>query len=343
MTEKQWTTLLDVINGKEVSPLPVGFIIDSPWLPKWYGAKILNYFSNDETWLNANLHAVNTFPDIIFLPGFWSEFGMCSEPSAFGAVNSFPVNEFPHAKKCLHSIDEISRIRKPDPLTDGLGPLIINRLVLNRRIIEDAGHKIYFSVSRGPLNIASYLMGVTEFLTAMMTNPAEIHHLLKIITEYLVEWHNLQKDAIPTIDGMLVLDDIIGFMGEQEFVEFGLPYFMDLYNRNVAVKFLHNDADCRSSLKYLPEIGINLFNMGFDIHLNELKSSTNNKITMLGNIPPRDILALGSADAIRDEVKKLIETLANKTRVIMSCGGGMPPDVTSKNIRAFYDAVCNYS
>jgi uroporphyrinogen-III decarboxylase len=339
MTEKQWITLLDVINGKEVSPLPVGFIIDSPWLPKWYGTKILDYFSNDETWLNANLHVVNTFPEIIFLPGFWSEFGMCSEPSAFGAINSFSVNEFPHAKKSIYSIDEILRIRKPNPQTDGLGPLIINRLVLNRRKIEDAGHKIYFSVSRGPLNIASYLMGVTEFLTAMMTNPEEIHHLLKIITEYLVEWHNLQKEAIPTIDGILVLDDIIGFMGEPEFVEFGLPYFKVLYNRNVAVKFLHNDADCRSSLKYLSEIGINLFNMGFDIPLNELKNSTNHKITMLGNIPPRDILSLGSVEDIRREVKKLIENLDNKTRVIVSCGGGMPPDVSSNRIKVFYETV----
>jgi uroporphyrinogen-III decarboxylase len=250
MTEKQWSTLLDVINGKELCPLPVGFIIDSPWLPKWYGAKILDYFSNDETWLKANLHAMNSFPEIIFLPGFWSEFGMCSEPSAFGAINSFPENEFPHAKKFIHSVEEISRITKPNPRTDGLAPLLTNRLLLNRKKIEDAGHKIYFSVSRGPLNIATHLMGVTEFLTAMLMNPDAAHHLLKIITEYLAEWHDYQKEVFPTIDGILVLDDIIGFIGEQEFLEFGLPYFKTVFNRNLAVKFLHNDADCRSSLKY---------------------------------------------------------------------------------------------
>jgi uroporphyrinogen decarboxylase len=339
MTEKQWTTLLAVINGKEVSPLPVGFIIDSPWLPKWYGAKILDYFSNDETWFNANMHAIKTFPDIIFLPGFWSEFGMCSEPSAFGAINSFPENEFPHAKKCIHSVEDISRMVKPNPWTDGLAPLLTNRLVMNRKRIEDAGHKIYFSVSRGPLNVATHLMGVTEFLTAMMTNPDEIHYLMRIITDYLVEWHDHQKELIPTIDGILLLDDIIGFMGEYEFVEFCLPYFKTLFSRDLSVKFLHNDADCRSSLKYLPEMGVNLFNMGFDIPLNELKALTGNKVTMLGNIPPRDVLANGSEDEIQDEVKKLIGNLEDKKRVIVSCGGGMPPDVTSLQIKAFYETV----
>ena len=343
MTEKQWITLLDVINGKEHSPLPVGFIIDSPWLPKWYGIKIIDYFSNDELWLKANLHAMNTFPEIIFLPGFWSEYGMCSEPSAFGSINSFPENEFPHAKKFIHSVEDISRVTKPNPRTDGLAPFLTNRLMLNRNKIEDAGHKIYFSVSRGPLNVATHLMGVTEFLTLMMMEPDKVHHLLKIITEYLVEWHYLQKELIPTIDGILVLDDIIGFVGEEEFVEFGLPYFKTLFRRDISVKFLHNDADCRASLKYLPEMGVNLFNMGFDIPLNELKSLTGNKITMLGNIPPRDILANGTEDQVRDEVKKLIEKLDNKSRVIASCGGGMPPDVNNKNIEAFYNAVHKYS
>lgn len=343
MTENQWKTLLDVIQGKEVSPLPVGFIIDSPWLPKWYGTKILDYFSNDEVWLKANLHAMNTFPGIMFLPGFWSEYGMCSEPSAFGAINSFPENEFPHAKKFIHSVEEIARISKPNPRTDGLAPFLTNRLLLNRNKIEDAGHKIYFSVSRGPLNVATHLMGVTEFLTMMMMNPDETHHLLKIITEYLVEWHSLQKQLIPTIDGMLVLDDIIGFIGEQEFLEFGLPYFKTLFNTEHSVKFLHNDADCRSSLKYLPEMGINLFNMGFDIPLNELKSATENKITMLGTIPPRDILANGTADRVSAEVRTLLESLDHKDHVIVSCGGGMPPDVSTENIVAFYNAVQKYS
>jgi uroporphyrinogen decarboxylase len=339
MTEKQWSILLDVINGKEVSPLPVGFIIDSPWLPKWYGIKILDYFSNDELWLKANLHVMKTFPDIMFLPGFWSEYGMCSEPSAFGAVNSFPENEFPHAKICVHSVEEMGRVTKPNPRKDGLAPLLTNRLVLNRKKIEDAGHKIYFSVSRGPLNIATHLMGISEFLMAMMMHPEETHKFLNTITEYLIEWHDVQKEAIPTIDGILILDDILGFIGEGEFLEFGLPYFKRLYDRNVSVKFLHNDADCRATLPYLNEMGINLFNMGFEIPLNELKQLTDNKITMLGNIPPRDVLAAGSEEDIRGEVGRLLNSLETKTRVILSCGGGMPPDVSTEQIGAFLGAA----
>ena len=104
MTDKQWNALKEIINGKILSPLPVGFIIDSPWLPNWYGIDILDYYSNDLLWFKANVKAIETFPDIMFLPGFWSEFGMCSEPLAFGARCSFPKNEFPHVHKKINSI-----------------------------------------------------------------------------------------------------------------------------------------------------------------------------------------------------------------------------------------------
>lgn len=343
MTENQWSLLTEVIEGKQVSPLPVGFIIDSPWLPNWYGISMLDYFTCNDLWYDANKQAIDIFPEIIFLPGFWSEFGMCSEPSAFGSVCSFPKNEFPHAKRVIQSVDDIKKLHKPDAGKDGLAPLMLNRLLINRGRIEEAGHRIYFSVSRGPLNIASFLMGTTEFLTAMMTHPDEVHELLGKITDYLCDWHELQRSEIDSIDGIFVLDDLLGFVGENEFREFALPCFKRIYDSDVKIKFLHNDADWRSSVRYLPELGVNLFNMGFDSSLNDLKKITGQKVTMLGNVPPRDCLANGTRKDIEDTVRELILKLEDRTGVVLSCGGGMPPNVSTENIRYFYNTVIAHS
>ena len=339
MTDKQWGILLKVIKGENVEPIPVGFVIDCPWLPNWYGIRILDYFSNDQLWMDANLKAINDFPEAIFLPGFWSEFGMCTEPSAFGARCTFPGNEFPHAHRVIKSADDIADLPQPDPSKDGLLPFMLNRLKLAQPKIEAAGHKIRFAVARGPLNIASYLMGSTEFLTMMMMQPDKAEALMRKITTFLKDWLTLQRETFPSIDGIFLLDDIIGFMGEPEFREFGLPYFKELYNENVTVKFLHNDAPCRVSAPILPEIGINLFNMGFDVSLNELKELTQNKITMLGNLPPRDVLASADAATVSVKTKEMVDALKDRSRIIASCGGGMPPAVSTENIKAFIKAV----
>jgi uroporphyrinogen-III decarboxylase len=340
MTDKQWNDVQKIINGEILDPLPVGFIIDSPWLPNWYGISILDYFSNDEYWLKANLKAVNDFPDIMFFPGFWSEYGMCTEPSAFGARCNFPGDAFPHAHKVIRSAEEIDDLPVPDPAKDGLLPFMLNRLILNQKAIEDAGHKIRFAVARGPLNIASYLMGSTEFLTTMMMQPEKAHLLMRKVTDFLKQWLQLQMDTFRSIDGILLLDDIIGFMGEEDFKTFGLPYFKELYDFEVSVKFLHNDAPCEASVALLPEIGVNLFNMGFETDMNQLKAATNNKITMLGNIPPRDVLANGNANDVKNAVRRLKSNINNYERIVFACGGGMPPGVSTDNIKAFYVAVC---
>ncbi|MBN1782214.1 uroporphyrinogen decarboxylase [bacterium] len=339
MTDLQWNQLLRLIQGDVPDPLPVGFIIDSPWLPNWAGMTILDYFSSDQLWLDANLKAIQTFPDVMFLPGFWSEYGMCTEPSAFGAKSNFPANEFPHAHKIISSSSEIHDLVVPNPVTDGLLPFVLNRLKLARPRIEDAGHKIRFAVARGPLNIASYLMGSTEFLTTMMMEPDKVHVLMEKITSFLKNWLNLQRETFPSIDGILLLDDIIGFVGDAQFTEFGLPYFKKLYDGDASVKFLHNDARCEVSMPYLPEIGINLFNMGFDVSLNDLKKATQNKVVMLGNIPPRDVLAAGSPEQVREAARALVDGLTDRSMVLFSCGGGMPPDVTTGNIRAFAETI----
>jgi uroporphyrinogen-III decarboxylase len=339
MTDQQWELLKRTIQGEQSTPLPVGFIIDCPWLPNWYGAKILEYFSHDQVWLNANLKAINDFPDVMFLPGFWSEYGMCTEPSAFGARCAFPQNDFPHAYKIIQTVSDIDALPVPNPRTDGLLPFMLNRLKIAQPRIEDTGHKIRFAVARGPLNIASYLMGTSEFLSLLMMDPEKAETLIKKITTFLKEWLALQRETFPTIDGIFLLDDIIGFVGEAEFQVFGLPYFKDLFGTDVSVRFLHNDAQCRVSAPFLPEMGVNLFNMGFDVTLNELKMLTDNKVVLLGNIPPRDVLASGTPEEVNRVTSELINSLQDKSRVIMSCGGGMPPGVRSENIAAFVQAV----
>jgi len=340
MNELQWKQLLDVIDGKTVSPMPAGFIIDSPWLPGWYGISVLDYFTNDELWFEANKKAIETFPEVMFLPGYWAEYGMCTEPSAFGAKCTWPQNQLPHADKIIHRIEDIDTLTVPKPDRDGLAPFVLNRLRLNRKKIEATGHAIRFAVARGPLNIASFLMGTTEFLMALRTDTDRIHKLLQIITEYTVKWLRLQKQEFDTIDGVLILDDIVGFCGEPDFEEFAAPYLKEIFNcLDVSVRFFHNDADGRGCSPHLAEVGVNMFNFSFMHPMDEMKQWTNNEVVLFGNIPPRDVLAVGTPEQVRQSVQDAITPLEDTTRIILSCGGGMPGDVSTENIRAFVEAA----
>jgi uroporphyrinogen decarboxylase len=340
MTNEQWEQLVSVINGEVFDPLPVGFIIDSPWLPGWAGISTLDYFTNEQIWFDTNIKAIKKFPDIAFLPGFWSEFGMCTEPSAFGSKCTWHENDLPFADKIIKDIAGISNISKPDPTTDGLLPFVLHRLKHYQGRIEQEGHAIRFAVARGPLNIASFLMGTTEFLMAIRTDPNEIKTLLDLITDFIIDWLNLQIQTFRSIDGIFILDDIVGFMGDEDFRQSALPYLKRIYQSiNVTVKFFHNDAPGLICAPYLEEIGINLFNFSFEHGLDQMKKLTNNKVTLLGNIPPRDVLGAGTPDDVRNSVKAALDSVEDKSHIVMSCGGGIPQDVSTENIEAFLSTV----
>jgi uroporphyrinogen decarboxylase len=343
MNDPQWNTLVSVVRGETLPAPPTGFIIDSPWLPKWAGHTILDYFTDDRIFYEDNLTAARTFPDTLLLPGFWSEYGMCTEPSAFGAVSMWEEDEFPFAKRVLRSAAEVERIDKPNPRKEGLLPFVIKRLRRLEPEIRRAGHRIRFAVARGPLNIASFLMGATEFMMALKTDPERMHQLLGVITDFLEDWIAYQRECFPSIDGILLLDDIVGFVSRRDFEAFGAPCLERLFSPDVTVKFFHNDAPCKACAPLLPGIGVNLLNFGVQHSLAEMKAWTGNRVALLGNIPPRDVLAAGTPADVERSAAEMLRSLADHSRLIVSCGGGMPPGAPTENIRALIAAAQRFN
>jgi uroporphyrinogen decarboxylase len=344
MRNSSWNDLVALIDGEKLDYQPIGFIIDSPWIPGWYGISSIDYYSSDEYWLKSNLKAVNSFPDVWFMPAFWSEYGMCSEPSAFGSRMIFFEKSLPHAEKILSGIDGADSLPQPNVKTDGLLPFIISRLKNNQETIINADHQIRFAVARGPLNIASFLMGTTEFMMALALDPEGSHKLLKKITDFICNWLSWQKECFPSIDGVLILDDIIGFVGDAEFQEFVIPYLKKIFESTGAkVRFLHNDAEGLITAGNLKKMGVNMFNFSFKHSMGEIRALAGNEVVLVGNIPPRDVLAAGTPGQVDSAVKKAFGEISDYNRIVWSAGGGMPPDVQDLNINAFIKAVNNYS
>ena len=60
-----------------------------------------------------------------------------------------------------------------------------------------------------------------------------MHRLLTITTDFLVDWIAYQRECFPTIDGVLLLDDIVGFITAAIFETFALPYLKRAFSADV--------------------------------------------------------------------------------------------------------------
>ena len=344
MTNNQWEALLAVVEGKSDDKKALGFIIDSPWLPGWAGISTLDYYSSDDTWLKTNLKAIELFPDITFLPGFWSEYGMCTEPSAFGARSVWYEANLPHAERVIHSDEDIDKLPQPNVASDGLLPFMINRLRMMEPAINEKGHHIKFAVTRGPLNIATFLMGTSEFMLLLALDPEKAHQLMEKITKFIEDWVRFQKACFPSIEGILLLDDIVGFVGEEECKEFVVPYIKRCFGAiDSKIGFFHNDAFGLTCAPFLKEMGVNLFNFAFDHPINQIRELAGAEVALIGNLPPRDVLAAAKPQEVYAATQAMMREAVDHSRMVWSCGGGIPQNVSTENLEAFVKAVKDYN
>lgn len=331
---------MKVVNGELPASPPVGFIIDSPWLPGWFGCTPNDFYGSNKLWFEANLKAITDFPEATFLPGFWSEYGEINEPSAFGCKLLWFSDNLPHADKIIGDPLKAPEVEKPNVERDGLLPLMMSRLRVMEPMVRDAGHAYRFAIARGPFNIATFLMGATEFMMALVMHPDEMHALLRTITDFTMDWLRYQKASFPSMEGIMILDDLIGFVGDTEFSTFATPYLKEIFQAfDSPVRCLHNDADGLVTADHLEEIGVNMFNFSFKHSLPEMRERCGASVVLLGNIPPRDVFAQGSADQVRAAVQEAMSSMEDHRRIMWSVGGGVPQGVSSENMQAFIHAV----
>jgi hypothetical protein len=271
------------------------FIIDSPWLPNWAGHTILDYFTDERVFLDDNLKAIRAFPETIFCraSGRNTECAPNPPPSAPSASCGARTN-FPFAKKVLRSVSDVERLEKPDPRKHGLLPFVIKRLKHLQPEIEKAGHKIRFAVARGPLNIASFLMGTPEFLEAIKTDPELMHRLLAVVTDFLVDWIAVSARGLPVDRRHLSARRYRRIREPPRLRDLRPALFAARIQRGRDREVLPQRCAVQGERAFAGVAGINLLNFGIQHTLTEMKAWTNNRIALMGNIPPRDVLAEGT-------------------------------------------------
>ena len=86
-------------------------------------------------------------------------------------------------------------------------------------------------------------------------------------------------------------------------------------------------------------MNVDLFNFSFEHTMKEIRELAGPEVALIGNLPPRDVLAAGTPEMVREETLKMVNEFNDTERVIWSCGGGMPQDVTTENIKMFKKTI----
>ena len=99
-----------------------------------------------------------------------------------------------------------------------------------------------------------------------------------------------------TVESIFILDDIVGFINEEHYMEFAHPYLKricDAFPKDW-VKVYHNDAEVDACLDHLPDAGFNVLNWGKQKHITEVKRRVGDRMCLMGNVNPLEIAVRGT-------------------------------------------------
>jgi MtaA/CmuA family methyltransferase len=341
MKPEQWEIFKKASRLEKLDKIPLALIIDSPWIPGYLGIKHMDYYLDPELWFQSNKKIHEEFPDIIFVPSWWMEYGMAAEPSALGSKIKFWTDNTPSEYHTLYNVEDIEKFPEYEVEYDAFMAMTLHRIRMQKQRILDLGHVLPFVTARGPLCTAGFVRGTTEFMIDIVEKPEWAHKLIDLCTNVIIDWLKAQQNAIgDTVEGIFILDDIVGFINEEHYQEFAHPYLKkicDAFPKDW-VKLYHNDADINACMDYLPDAGFNVLNWGKQTDIEDVKDRIGDRMCLMGNVNPLEIGVRGTPDEVYDATLEVLEKSEGKG-IILSVGGGTSPGMPKENIIAMQKAL----
>ncbi len=345
MLPHHWASFQRAARLEHLEKVPLALIVDSPWIPGLLGIDHLDYYLDPELWFRSNLQIAEEFPDIILVPSWWMEYGMAVEPSVLGAKVKFWHDNTPSQCPVLSRLEDVDRLTDWNVETDGFAALTLHRMAMHRQRIFDHGHVLPMVTSRGPLCVAGHVRGNTELMMDLVESPELAHRLIDLCTRVVIGWLEAQRRVLGDgVEGIFLLDDIVGFVGEEHYLEFAHPYLKRICDAfpDDWVKLYHNDADVDACLEHLPDAGFNMLNWGKQLDVAEVKRRVGGRMCLMGNVNPLEVGVRGTPQEVRDATLHVLEGSGGE-HIVLSLGGGVSPGMPRENIRAMLDSLAEFN
>ena len=341
MRPEQWDTFKRAARLEKLDKIPMALIVDSPWIPGYLGIKHMDYYLDPELWFQSNLKIMREYPDVIMVPSWWMEYGMAAEPSVLGAKIKFWQDNTPSEYHTLYRLEDIDEFPEYEVEADAFAAMTLHRIGMHKQRILDEGYILPMITSRGPLCTAGFVRSTTNLMIELVENPEGCHKLIDLCTRVIIDWLKAQHKVMgDTVEGIFILDDIVGFINEDHYQEFAHPYLKricDAFPKDW-VKVYHNDAEVDACLDHLPDAGFNVLNWGKQKDIREVKQRVGKRMCLMGNVNPLEIAVRGTPAEVRAATLDVLEGSGGEG-IILSVGGGVSPGMPRENVLAMLEAL----
>ncbi len=340
----QLERVLAAVRHQEKDGVPVVLWDNAPPVTRLYGVRERDYHHNPEIKLQTQLRAITDFPDAMWVPGIYADFGTVTAGSILGCEVIWFDDNSPHAAPALQSVRDIDHLRPKNIRTEGLTAVALDQLRyfwkhLDPKLIEDYGYLDGVAISIGPIEAAAQLRGYGDFLTDLYDHPKEIHQLLTIATETVIEWLRAQEEVNGRLKRLILPEHFPGNLSLTHFEEFCFPYLKQIFEAfaYAPIRIYHNEGRTNHMFHRIPDFGANVFHCGL-VDLRRAKEVIGSQVCLMGNVSATTVLWTGTPDDVTKACQDCLSVAAPGGGYLLTCGGAFAPGTPKENLRAMVDA-----
>ena len=323
-------------EGKEVDRI-MCCIDTGETLAPMIGLKVKDYYFSSQKMLELEQYIYDTFHS----DGAGLSTTLRGMAEAMGSkIRYFDHNIAQLEEPALASLDEVDKAKLVDVDKDGRLPIILEGL---RMVKKELGDKVPVSGTvTGPFTIAAMVVGTEKLLIGMIKKPEKVKQLMEVITENNERY----------IARMLEMGVGVGFadpvsttslLRVKQYKEFSLPYFqhnVDFIKKNGGGCGLHICGGSRKLWETLNETGIGCFGLDNIEDLEEAKEVLGPHMAIQGNVPPVDVIRLGTPqDVLRSGKECIRKAWDSPNGFTLTSGCQTPMDTPAENLQALMDAA----
>lgn len=260
---------------------------------------------------------------------------------AMGATVHYPEDETAYlAAPAISSVKDISRLQPVEPGRDGNLP---SHLEAMKRVVEAVGREVPVTGAvTCPFTTASFLIGAEILVRLTIKNPEAVHILCEAALESAMRYSAaiLAAGCTPSLTDPMSSSTVIG---PRQFKEFSYPYLKRL------IDFIHSHGKpvtvhiCGKTDKiwqYMADAGADCISIDNDASLQGAVESVGDRVRIMGNIHPSEIMLQGSPEDVRRAVFDCVAQAGHSLKgLIVASGCSLPTETPFANIQAMMDAV----
>lgn len=217
------------------------------------------------------------------------------------------------------------------------------------RLLKDYfNDEIYIrgNCDQAPFSLASMMRGAQNWmLDLMMCTNEQIELLLDYCTDACSQFIKLMAQT--GCDMVSNGDSPAGpeMISPEMYLEYAMPYEKKIVEvaHKVGLPYaLHICGNTDVILEHMLLTGADAFDLDYKTDIAKIYNSFHDTTTLIGNIDPSGVLALGTVIDVQKRTLELLSLYENSNRFILNAGCAIPPTTPSENLKMMIETARNF-